>query len=993
MHAADFGLTSADIADVIVTSELLSEHSGVTHIYLRQRFGGIDVHGAEMNVNVVKDGRVFGVGNSFVPNLSDAIRGTVPAQDAVESATAAAAHLGKAPKNPIAVMHARGGPAREVTLSEGGVSAAPIPARLVYEPLESGEVVLSWLLTIEDPDSSHVWEMSLDASTGELLEQTDLTVHDAWEEPDWAEVAAATAASAAEGESATAEEAADDPIAIVPVPGVPSSGTYRVFAWPYGDPNDGPPSLVVDPADALSSPFGWHDTNGLPGAESNRTVGNNVDAYLDPVNFFSISPVPPTDADRADGGLFRVFDHAIDFTQNPKTYRPAALTNLFYWSNIIHDVAYRYGFNEAAGNFQENQYGRFTPPPGVTNTGANDSVRAEAQDGGGMNNANFFTPRDGSRPRMQMYLWVPQGGYQVQARDGAATGNYNAVRADFGAFLADNGVTQPIAPVVATSPTTACVALVPGSLAGKIAFIEPGGACVNVQKVQNAQNAGAVGVILAFVSGVPATISGTSGAITIPVLGVSGATASLLRPAIPFTAKMAFLGTPAPVRDGDFDAGVIIHEYVHGISNRLTGGRLNVSCLDNNEQMGEGWSDFFGLVLTHDADRPIQRTRGMGPYVRFTGGDGAGIRTTPYSTDMHVNPTTYGTLATNTLSVPHGVGYAWATMLWEVYWNLIDKHGFNENVYEPWDTGGNSLAIQLVMDGMKIQPCSPGFVNGRDAILQADRELTGGANKCSIWKGFAKRGLGFSASQGNANVINDGVEAFDVPVECREPRVSVAPESVVTTQIPNTISMHELTVTNSAPADSLDLSWTITETATDCATPSDLPWLSVSTASGVTAPQVSAGTTVIVDSTGLEVGTYSGKLCVGGTGAATVAVPVSVTVIHDFTGPFSPFGGALNERKAGAAAPVKFSLDGFKGMNILVEGYPVSRQVACDTGAAMGLVEPAIAAGGSSLAYDDATDQYSWVWKTSAAWRSTCRDLIVGLDDGSVYTMRFFFRP
>ena len=175
VHAADLGLTSADVADVIVTSELLNEHSGVTHVYLRQRFNGIEVHGAVMNVNVAQDGRVFGVGSSFVPNLAGVIRGAAPVQDAAESAAAAAAHLGKRPKSPFAVIHARGGPAREVTLSDGGVSAAPIPARLVYEPLASGEVVLSWLMTIEDPDSSHVWEMSLDASTGELLEQTDLT--------------------------------------------------------------------------------------------------------------------------------------------------------------------------------------------------------------------------------------------------------------------------------------------------------------------------------------------------------------------------------------------------------------------------------------------------------------------------------------------------------------------------------------------------------------------------------------------------------------------------------------------------------------------------------------------------------------------------------------------------------------------------------------------------------------------------------------------------
>jgi hypothetical protein len=68
--------------------------------------------------------------------------------------------------------------------------------------------------------------------------------------------------------------------------------------------------------------------------------------------------------------------------------------------------------------------------------------------------------------------------------------------------------------------------------------------------------------------------------------------------------------------------------------------------------------------------------------------------------------------------------------------------GFNPDIYGAWNTGGNNLANQLIMDGMKLQPCSPGFVDGRNAILAADQALTGGANQCIIWKAFAKRGLG-----------------------------------------------------------------------------------------------------------------------------------------------------------------------------------------------------------------------------------------------------------
>jgi extracellular elastinolytic metalloproteinase len=111
--------------------------------------------------------------------------------------------------------------------------------------------------------------------------------------------------------------------------------------------------------------------------------------------------------------------------------------------------------------------------------------------------------------------------------------------------------------------------------------------------------------------------------------------------------------------------------------------------------------------------------------------------------------------------VPHGVGSVWAQMLWEMTWNLIDVHGFDTDFAS--GTGGNNIAHQLVMDGMKLQPCQPGFVDGRDAILNADTLLYDGANSVAIWTAFAKRGLGYSADQGSSASVTDGTEAFDLP--------------------------------------------------------------------------------------------------------------------------------------------------------------------------------------------------------------------------------------
>lgn len=80
-----------------------------------------------------------------------------------------------------------------------------------------------------------------------------------------------------------------------------------------------------------------------------------------------------------------VFDFEFDPTMEPKEYIDAAVTNLFYWNNMIHDLFYVYGFNERSGNFQ-----RVNPPK--TGGRGNDEVIANAQDGSGFNNANFATP-------------------------------------------------------------------------------------------------------------------------------------------------------------------------------------------------------------------------------------------------------------------------------------------------------------------------------------------------------------------------------------------------------------------------------------------------------------------------------------------------------------------------------------------------------------------------------------------------------------------------
>jgi len=126
---------------------------------------------------------------------------------------------------------------------------------------------------------------------------------------------------------------------------------------------------------------------------------------------------------------------------------------------------------------------------------------------------------------------------------------------------------------------------------------------------------------------------------------------------------------------------------------------------------------------------------------------------------MTINPSTYNTA--KTLSIPHGVGSVWCTMLYDIYWDMIDKYGFDPDWYN--GKGGNNKMMQLVIDGLKLQPCSPGFVDARNAIIMADSINNGGANKDLLWKGFARRGLGFYANQGSSASRTDGNESYALP--------------------------------------------------------------------------------------------------------------------------------------------------------------------------------------------------------------------------------------
>ena len=513
-------------ADRDIINPIISDHytsRGITHIYYQQTVDNIGVFGTNASVHI-KNNEVFASNLNFLRGLSKRdIQNEFQVQ-ALE--TVARIALGKGyplSQTELIILEVDDeNPSRPTTIGPAGISLRPIPLRLVFLPDENQDLQLAWSVFIDELNGAGYKNFLVNASSGEILDEINLTVncefgHDhsdhipsPFADERYVEIVKNYKAKNHAEKQAIAN-------------------SYNVYPSPVESPNHGGRSMVSSPwnDNTTASPNGWHQIGNIA---YTSTRGNNVDAYEDRNNTNA-----PTngDAARADGGANLAFDFPHDPNGPINDYKLAAITNLFYWNNITHDVWYNYGFDEPSGNFQEENFGRGGQ--------GSDYVYAEAQDGGGTCNANMSTPIDGGNPRMQMYL------------------------------------------------------------------------CNN--------------------------------------------------------------------RDGSFDNGVIVHEYGHGISNRLTGGPSNTSCLFNQEQMGEGWSDWFGAVMTIQAGDTETTTRPIGTWLFGQSATGNGIRPYPYSTDMNVNPMTYATIAQNNISAPHGVGSVWATMLWDLNWALINQYGWDADIY------------------------------------------------------------------------------------------------------------------------------------------------------------------------------------------------------------------------------------------------------------------------------------------------------------------------
>eukprot|EP00300_Choanocystis_sp_HF-7_P032670 c4360_g1_i1.p1 GENE.c4360_g1_i1~~c4360_g1_i1.p1 ORF type:complete len:605 (+),score=18.16 c4360_g1_i1:37-1851(+) len=225
--------------------------------------------------------------------------------------------------------------------------------------------------------------------------------------------------------------------------------------------------------------------------------------------------------------------------------------------------------------------------------------------------------------------------------------------------------------------------------------------------------------------------------------------------------RMYLWNTETPFIDGDFDNSIIMHEYGHGVSNRLTGGPDNVNCLGSGQSggMGEGWSDWLGIWLMQNPSHSRASVFPMGDYVIE-----GGIRHYPYdgeNVDDSINPQTYSYAGrVDCRTSVHCQGSVWAQILWNVYWEIIEVEGWSSDFMQ--GNAGNNIIMQNVLDGMKLQPCRPTMCDARDAIILADETNFAGAHRCALWRGFASRGLGYT--QNDCESSYD--DSFQLPSDC-----------------------------------------------------------------------------------------------------------------------------------------------------------------------------------------------------------------------------------
>ena len=173
---------------------------------------------------------------------------------------------------------------------------------------------------------------------------------------------------------------------------------------------------------------------------------------------------------------------------------------------------------------------------------------------------------------------------------------------------------------------------------------------------------------------------------------------------------------PRQGRHAALDAEVVIHEFVHGVTNRLIGGEDHRDPLrwrQQSEAMGEGYSDYFALTIVNHLRHTAGQVESLA-YARWISANPqTGLRQRSYAGDVG----TAENLGEEDWKKPHDAGQVWAKALLEVQQVLHGGVG---------RTQGDALGWQMVVDSLKLLTPNgrwPNMLDGRDALYDAFDDL------------------------------------------------------------------------------------------------------------------------------------------------------------------------------------------------------------------------------------------------------------------------------
>ena len=166
--------------------------------------------------------------------------------------------------------------------------------------------------------------------------------------------------------------------------------------------------------------------------------------------------------------------------------------------------------------------------------------------------------------------------------------------------------------------------------------------------------------------------------------------------------------------------------------------------------------------------------------------------------------------------------------------------------------------------------------------------------------------------------------------------------------------------------------------------------------SEVVGAAITDGATTSVRLSGLEPGSYA--LAVSATNLAGPGDEATTTVQLGSAFDFGGFGPPIVDppdrlvRQAGSSLPVRFSLGGDHGLDVLAEGSPSYVRIDCDSGVETGTTQLAASARRTDLTYDETSDEYLFVWKTDRSLAGACLQFSLQLTDGSSHQFQVGMR-